>query len=88
MFTTTERVLIEEGFTVVVESAEIIPGVKLSVYDGVEGVLTIGGQDVAFAWTEEASALFSDIDTCEPIELLALLAQKYCTITKELQVVA
>ncbi|MEK4085152.1 hypothetical protein [Psychrobacillus sp. FSL K6-1415] len=88
MFTTTEQVLIEEEFTVVVESAEIIPGVKLSVYDGVEGVLTIGEHDVTFAWSKEASVLFSDIDTCEPIELLALLAKNYNAIANELQVVA
>lgn len=88
MFTTTETVLIEEGFTVVVESAEIIPGVKLSVYDGVEGVLSIGEHEVAFAWTAEASALFNEIDTCEVIELLSIISQNYRVKTKELEVVA
>lgn len=88
MFTKTEVVNIEEGFTVMIESTEIMPGVTLSVYDDEEGVLSIGGQDITFAWCDDAKAVFSDIDTAEPIELLAILTKKYSAVSRELEVVA
>lgn len=88
MFTTIEQVSIGSGFTVKVESVEILPGVKLSVYDGVDGILNIGGHEVGFSWTPEASKLFSEIDTCEPIELLSLLAQNDSPVTEQIEGVA
>ncbi|MEZ7173564.1 hypothetical protein [Sporosarcina sp. OR05] len=56
---------------------EIIPGVELLIYNEVdEAVLRINEEDVIeFHYTPEAAAMFAQIDTAEPIELLELLAR-------------
>lgn len=41
------------------------------------GVLKFrSGYEVEFAMTSEARELFADIDNCDPIELLSVIAQK------------
>lgn len=79
MNTQTQIIEIEPGFNYEVVRTEIFVGVHLEVYKqlgyGDEATLHIGDNEVHFAWTEEAAALFEGLDTCEPIELLAILAQ-------------
>lgn len=67
---------IEAGWTVHVRTITIIEGVEVAVYDGETAVLRINEADVIeFTWCEEAETLFTDIDVCEPIELLETVAR-------------
>lgn len=75
LFTPTKHEVIEEGFMVEWKQTEIMPGVTLKVYHGVEAVLYIGSNSIEFDWTDDAKAVFSDIDNCESIELLSILAE-------------
>lgn len=79
MNTQTQIIEIEPGFSYEVERTEIFAGVHLEVYKhpsfADDATLHIGDSEVHFAWTDEAAALFAELDTCEPIELLAILAQ-------------
>lgn len=54
---------------------QLIPGVNLAVDSFGLATLSINGVEINFAWTTDAEAVFNDLDTCEPIELLAVLTQ-------------
>lgn len=73
LFTSTTLIEMKKGWTVKLEQVEIISGVTLKVYDDKEATLIIGSNELEFVWCDDAKALFRDIDTCEPIELLAIL---------------
>ncbi|WP_312128270.1 hypothetical protein [Lysinibacillus capsici] len=79
MFTQMQIVEVEPGYSYVVKRTQIIDGVYLEVFNqpGYEddAILYIGDNEILFAWTDESAALFAELDTCEPIELLAILAQ-------------
>ncbi len=79
MNTQTQIIEIEPGFTYEVVRTEIFTGVHLEIYKQLgytdEATLHIGDNEVHFAWTDEAAILFAKLDTCGPIELLAILAQ-------------
>lgn len=60
--------------TVAINVTNIIQGVDLIVYENNEAALLIGDSLVEFKWSEEAEKIFNEIDVCEPIELLAVLA--------------
>lgn len=69
-----EVVEIELGWSVNVQTTQIIEGVEVIVYDGREAVLRINGVNtIEFKWSDEAATLFANIDVCEPVELLACL---------------
>ena len=79
MNTQAQIIEIEPGFNYEVVRTEIFVGVHLEVYKQLgyadEATLHIGDNEVHFAWTDESAALFAELDTCETIELLAILAQ-------------
>ncbi|MGA3675790.1 hypothetical protein [Lysinibacillus agricola] len=79
MNTQMQIVEVEPGFSYEVERTEIFDGVRLEVYKhpsfADDATLYIGDNEVHFKWTAEAAALFAELDTCEPIELLAILTQ-------------
>lgn len=79
MFTQMQIVEIEPNYSYVVERTQIIEGVYLEVFKqpgyADDAVLYIGDNEVLFAWDETVAKLFSNLDTCEPIELLAILAK-------------
>ncbi|WP_336046756.1 hypothetical protein [Solibacillus ferritrahens] len=52
---------------------ELMDNVKLEL-NGNEAALLIGMNTVLFKWTDEAAALFDDLDVCEPVELLSILS--------------
>lgn len=55
-------------------SRTIITGVSLTIFPHGEATLNINEREVIrFMWTKEAEAMFDEIDTAEPIELLELL---------------
>ncbi|MGX9136170.1 hypothetical protein ACWV26_17780 [Rummeliibacillus sp. JY-2-4R] len=60
--------------TVAINVTNIIQGVDLLVYENNEAALLIGDSLVEFKWSKDAEAVFSELDVCEPIELLAVLA--------------
>lgn len=66
-----------EGWEVRYRIIPIIAGVEVHVYDESKQAVLIfnGSSEIEFAWTDEASAMFGDIDVAEPIELLELLAR-------------
>lgn len=69
-----QGVIEADGRKVTIEHHPIIAGVELDVYDGVEAVLRIGGMNIIkFVWNDCTRAIFDEIDTCEPIELLEAL---------------
>lgn len=75
-FQQVDRVFIEESYVVEMKTVEIMPGVKLEVYDDKEGVLYLGkSNEIDFPWNDFAKEIFENLDTCEPIELLWLLSQ-------------
>lgn len=79
MFTQMQIFEVEPGYSYVVERTQVIDGVYLEVFKqpGYEddAVLYIGDNEILFKWSDEASSIFSELDTAEPIELLAILAQ-------------
>ncbi len=79
MFTQMQIVEIEPNYSYVVERTQIIEGVYLEVFKqpGYEddAILYIGDNEILFKWDDEACTIFSELDTAEPIELLAILAQ-------------
>lgn len=81
MYTQTRLIEVEPGFTLDVTVTELFNGVRLEVYRneefGEDATLFIGDNEVQFAWTDEAATLFAELDTCEPIELLAILSQSH-----------
>ena len=74
-----ERTVTEiyEDWSVTYRIIPIIAGVEVNVYDdSKQAVLVINGAtEIEFAWTVEAAAMFENVDTAEPIELLELLAR-------------
>lgn len=79
MFTQMRIVEIEPNYSYVVERTQILEGVYLEVFKqpgyADDAVLYIGDNEVLFTWNETVAKIFSEIDTCEPIELLSFLAQ-------------
>ncbi|MFF6014140.1 hypothetical protein [Lysinibacillus fusiformis] len=79
MFTQMQIVEIEPGYSYVVERTQFLDGVHLEVFrqPGYEddAILYIGNNEILFKWDDEARLIFSALDTAEPIELLAILAQ-------------
>lgn len=79
MFTQMQIFEVEPGYSYVVERTQVIDGVYLEVFKqpGYEddAVLHIGDNEILFKWDDEARSIFSELDTAEPIELLAILAQ-------------
>lgn len=79
MFTQMQIFEVEPGYSYVVERTQIIDGVYLEVFKqpGYEddAILYIGDNEILFKWDDEARSIFSELDTTEPIELLAILAQ-------------
>lgn len=79
MITQMQIVEVEPGYSYVVERTQLLEGVHLEVFRQPgyqdDAILFIGDNEILFAWTDEAVALFAELDTCEPIELLAILAQ-------------
>lgn len=59
---------------VAINVTNIIQGVDLMVYKNDEAALLIGDSLVEFKWSKVAEEIFDEIDVCEPIELLAILA--------------
>ncbi|MFJ8262360.1 hypothetical protein ACIQ4I_10430 [Rummeliibacillus sp. NPDC094406] len=59
---------------VAINVTNIIQGVDLMVYKNDEAALLIGDSLVEFKWSKDAEVLFEELDVCEPIELLAILA--------------
>lgn len=71
-----KRIYIEEGYEIIEESRELLPGVILHVFDGVEGSLTVGKHELEFLYDEEAKRLFERLnDGVLAVELLAILAR-------------
>ncbi|MCG7346400.1 hypothetical protein MHZ92_20040 [Sporosarcina sp. ACRSL] len=71
-----ELMEIEKGWTVHIRTMPIIEGVEVVTIDNKEASLRVNGEDIIeFNWTQEAATLFANIDVCEPIELLELLAR-------------
>ncbi|MGE7984959.1 hypothetical protein [Lysinibacillus fusiformis] len=70
---------IEPGYSYIVERTQLLDGVRLEVFKqpGYEddAILYIGDNEILFKWDDEARSIFSELDTAEPIELLAILAQ-------------
>ncbi len=52
---------------------ELMDNVKLELR-GNEAALILGSNTVLFKWTDEAAALFTELDVCEPVELLSILS--------------
>jgi len=79
MNTQTQIIKIEPGFTYEVVRTEIFAGVHLEVYKqpgyADEATLLIGDNEVHFAWSDEASVLFAELDKRKTLELLAILTQ-------------
>lgn len=79
MFTQMQIIEIAPNYSYVVERTQIIDGVYLEVFKqpGYEddAILYIGDNEILFKWDDEARSIFSELDTTEPIELLAILAQ-------------
>ncbi|MET4561562.1 hypothetical protein ABIA69_002730 [Lysinibacillus parviboronicapiens] len=79
MITQMQIVEVEPGYSYVVERTQLLDGVHLEVFRQPgypdDAILFIGDNEILFAWTDEAATLFAELDTCEPIELLAILAQ-------------
>lgn len=79
MFTQMQIVEIEPDYSYVVERTQIFDGVYLEVFrqPGYEddAILYIGDNEILFKWDDEAQSIFSELDTAETIELLAILAQ-------------
>ena len=69
-----EKIEIEEGFTVEVIAAEISEGVRLEIYDNADATLIVGGNEIDFAWTLKAAAMFENL-TPDQLALLAVLAE-------------
>ncbi|MHC8516185.1 hypothetical protein [Sporosarcina sp. ITBMC105] len=71
-----ELMEIEKGWTVHIRTMPIIENVEVLVYDGKEAVLRINNEDaIEFIWTEEAAAMFAEIDAAEIIEVFELLSR-------------
>ena len=70
----TQIVKVEDGYTFELKTAQLLDNVQLEVYDDTQATLTLGKNEVHFQWNSEVATLFKEIDTCEPIELLALLS--------------
>lgn len=70
----TQLVTVEDGYSIELKTVQLFDNVQLAVYDDTEATLTLGNNEVQFNWSSEVEALFKEIDTCEPIELLALLS--------------
>lgn len=70
---------IEPGYSYIVERTQIFDGVYLEVFrqPGYEddAVLYIGDNEILFKWDDEARSIFSELDTAEVVELLAILAK-------------
>ncbi|MEY9976213.1 hypothetical protein [Lysinibacillus sp. RC79] len=79
MITQLQIVEVEPGYSYVVERTQIFDGVCLEVFKqpgyADDAILHIGDNEIFFKWDEEAKLIFSELDTCEPIELLTILAQ-------------
>lgn len=79
MYTETQIIEIEPGFSIEVVKTDILPNVRLEVYKDdsakYDATLIVGDNEIHFAWTDEAASLFDELDTCKPIELLTILAQ-------------
>lgn len=79
MNTLMQIVEIEPGYSYIVEKTQIFDGVHLEVFRqpgyADDAILHLGDNEILFAWNEEVAKIFSELDTCEPIELLAILAQ-------------
>ncbi|MDM5234258.1 hypothetical protein [Lysinibacillus pakistanensis] len=79
MITQMQIFEVEPGYSYIVERTQIIDGVYLEVFKqpGYEddAILYIGDNEILFKWNEEAQSIFFELDTCEPIELLTILAQ-------------
>lgn len=79
MNTQMQIVEVEPGYSYVVERTQLLDGVRLEVFrqPGYEddAILYIGDNEILFKWDQDAQSIFSELDTCEPIELLAILAQ-------------
>lgn len=71
----TKRVIIEEGWEVIEESTELMPGVTLIVYDGTEATLSFSQYDIDFRYDDEAKQLFGRFEECTAMELLAVLSR-------------
>lgn len=79
MITQMQIVEVEPGYSYVVEQTQILDGVRLEVFkqQGYEddAVLYIGDNEILFKWDDEARSIFSELDTAEVVELLAILAK-------------
>lgn len=76
-----------EDWAVTYRIIPIIAGVELNVYDeSGQGVIIFNGSsEIEFAWTDEAAAMFENIDVAEPIELLELLARLNRKLDSDMQ---
>ncbi|MDD1504746.1 hypothetical protein PVA17_18545 [Lysinibacillus sp. CNPSo 3705] len=79
MITQMQIVEVEPGYSYVVERTRIMDQVHLEVFRQPgypdDAILYIGENEVLFAWNEEVAKLFSELNTCEPTELIYFLAQ-------------
>ncbi len=79
MITQMQIVEVEPGYSYVVEQTQILDGGRLEVFkqQGYEddAVLYIGDNEILFKWDDEARSIFSELDTAEVVELLAILAK-------------
>ncbi|MGE7692464.1 hypothetical protein ACQKMI_25250 [Lysinibacillus sp. NPDC097214] len=79
MITQMQIVEVEPGYSYVVERTQIMDQVHLEVFRqpgyADDAILHIGDNEIFFKWDEEAKLIFSELDTCETIELLTILAQ-------------
>lgn len=76
-----------EDWSVTYRIIPIIAGVEVNVYDesGQAVLVFNGGVEIEFAWTDEAAAMFENIDVADPVELLELLARLNRKIESDMQ---
>lgn len=68
-FNHIELVEIEEGREVVIETAELLPGVTLKVYNQEDAELIVEGGELPFKWTDKTRSMVGRL----AVDLLGLI---------------
>ncbi|MBS4193475.1 hypothetical protein [Lederbergia citri] len=72
-FNHIELVEIEEGRGVVIETAKLLPGVTLKVYDQQDAELVVEKIDIPFKWTEKTQDMFGKLDELKAVDLFEIV---------------
>lgn len=68
---------IEEGYSITEVTTELMNGVFLHVFDGIEASITVGKFELEFTYDETAKRLFGRLNEgVSAMELLAILARQ------------